>query len=151
MSPLPSGIDEMLTQRYGHGPYPDYGFILEEISRDPYGNIRRSLEGKYRVLDLTDPNSDASFVYVLIGHPEELTVRLSLVGPFAVLLSPRRSRSTAFREVVADAWVEAILSIEGVSVLGKAVLGEQVSLCPSVTVSLYEALFEFDSGLPWDR
>ncbi len=58
------------------------------IDRDPHRAVRQRLEKFWQVVDLTDYNSDLSVVYALVGHLGEVTVRLSLVGPYALQLAP---------------------------------------------------------------
>jgi hypothetical protein len=84
-------------------------------------------------------------VYALADHPSEVTLRLSMVGPYAVLLGP--SGDVSHAQDVAE-----IVQAAGFQVLGRNVLEIPVTVwSPEAAGSIYEFLFEFDQGLPWHR
>jgi hypothetical protein len=99
----------------------------------------------WEIFDLTDYNSDLGFVYALVSHPARLTVRLSLVGPYAVIL-------TEAGQIADAADVADILHSAGFQLLAREVLELPVTAwSPEAEGSVYEFLFEFDRGVPWDR
>jgi hypothetical protein len=142
---VPVAILELILRYFGLAATPDYSATLAIMRRDPYRPVREALATLWQVLDLTDYNSDLSFVYSMVGHPSGVTVRLSLVGPYAVILSPSG-------DVVAVDEIAEIVREAGFVLLGKELLEVPVTAwSPEVEGSVYEFLFEFDQGIPWSR
>ena len=142
---IPAATAEMVFRYFGVGSSPDYSATLGIISRRPYENVEEILAARWALTDLTDYNYDLGFVYALTDHQDLPTVRLSVVGPYAVIIDPQG-------RVVDTVDVAAILNSEGFEVMNKEVLELPVDIWkPEVGGCLYEFLFEFDQGLPWDR
>lgn len=78
---------ELIGRFFGFNAVPDYCRTLSIFERDPYRPVRELLAQSWRLLDLTDNNSDLGFVYSLVDHPAKLTVRLSIVGPYALIVT----------------------------------------------------------------
>lgn len=138
---------ELLVRYFGTATAPDYGRTPELLARDPYRRVREQLQALCaRVLDLTDLNYDLAAVYALEQRSGLPTVRLSLVGPYAVVLGPKG-------DLHDDKDVAALLAGEGFQVLRDRELLEQPVHYwgPEFIGPLYEFLFEFDQGLPWRR
>lgn len=80
----PAAIIEMLIRFYGAGANRDFGEVLGIWIRKLYEAVRSALTDAVGtdVEDITDPNDEVSFGYLL----DDYVLRLSMVGPFAVLL-----------------------------------------------------------------
>jgi hypothetical protein len=142
---VPVAMLEVIGRFFGFAALPDYSRSLAVFERDPYLPLRTRLATLWSLLDLTDYNSDLGFVYVLGDHPARLTVRLSIVGPYAVLLDESG-------HVVQPLDVSEVVRTAGFVLLGQEVLELQVDIWgPEFGGSVYEFLFEFDQGLPWAR
>ena len=144
MSDLPAALVERVVQFFGRGPQPSYGKAFEIIERDPYRGVRERFDEVWGADDLTDHNSDVASVVALRGHPRLVTVRLSIVGPYAYV------HDCTGREVD-DPQIAEILASEGFDVLPRELLVLPVPLWePEFPVTVWELLFQFDEDPPWD-
>ena len=138
---LPSALVELLLRYFGDLALPNYSAALTIVQRDPYRPLRNRLADAYDLHDSTDLQYDLGWSWWF--HEPNLNVRVSFIGPFAVVLD-RGGR------VVRDVKTEAILAAEGFVVLDEQALSVPVEIwAPEVEGPLYEFLFEFDKGLPW--
>jgi hypothetical protein len=86
--PSPEELLQRVRERYGSLERPDFLWVGAEYNRDPYAELRRALASRLEVKDVTDLKSDVSVAYELTATGGSATwrLRLSLVGPYAVLL-----------------------------------------------------------------
>lgn len=140
---IPAAIEEMVVRYFGSSALPDYSRTPELLTREPYNAVREQLSTLSPVVDLTDINRDLGFVYVL-DRPNGPTVRLSVVGPFAVVTDEDGA-------VVPPEDVSTLLVAEGFQLLDERTLELPVRLWSGFERPLYEFVFEFDEGFPWDR
>jgi hypothetical protein len=134
----------MVFRFFGPGAIPNFSGTKAVLDRDPYRPLRDQFSERWRVADSTDLNYDVSFQWGLLDHPEPLTLRLSMVGPYAVIIR----RGT---ELVDDPEIDAILVQAGFIKLSKDILSLPVPTWePEYSAALYEFLFAFDEGLPWE-
>ena len=146
MTAVPSAILELLLRYFGHAALPDYSASLDIVSRRPYQPLRERLMVRWSLEDLTDVQYDLGWSWWLSADVQVVNLRLSFVGPFAVLLD---SSGTA---MVRDDDVLALVQEEGFVVLTPAQLKVPVETwSPECSGELYEFLFEFDRGTPWNR
>lgn len=151
---------EALHLAYRSPERPSRSFVSAAVDRMPYRGLCHDLAALGPVEDDTEVNTDVSFTLVLRG-PEPLLVRLSMAGPYAVvlpigdtaatgpLLLPRRRGlgETAQR-------VLHLLTRHGLILLDEGDLAIRVPLAltgPGTDATLYAALFEPEADLPWTR
>ena len=79
-----AAIIEMLIRFYGAGAKRDFSDVLGVFVRKPYEAVQEDLRKAIGrdLEDVTDPNDDTSFGFAIDGY----VLRLSMVGPFALLL-----------------------------------------------------------------
>jgi hypothetical protein len=156
-------MDEILARirsAYGSLDQPEFHFVGRALNERPYNALIQQLEGAFSVEHDTDPNDDVSFVYLLSADGRRWMLRLSMVGPYALLLrlhedhlveviSPREPSSDALEEQVF-----ILLSGNGIRVLAKDELMRRVPLrlfnARPGNVRIYHALFEDTDVLPWE-
>jgi hypothetical protein len=140
-----------LHDSYGDTNSPRRAFVLDPVRRDRYRAPTAELTTLGELTDDTDENCDVCFTY-LVGTTPLLIVKLSLVGPYALVQeigesanSAGRPRVIASAERESPAVVEAlrILAQYGVLPLSEAMLAEPVDLrLPDVpNPTAYNALF----------
>jgi hypothetical protein len=78
---------ESVVRAYGSLTTPNWAFVNDAVSRDPYGELARELVGFGDVADDTDVNYDVSFTYIVRRPRRPIVVRLSMVGPYALVLA----------------------------------------------------------------
>jgi hypothetical protein len=130
-------IAEMVGRFFGFGSVPNYSGTLEVIQRDPYSLLRGKLAEAWVVEDFTDYNCDLSFVWVLNKGPRSLTLRLSMVAPYAIALE-----STG--DLASDEQLCQTIEEAGFRFLAKEDL-QSIVRTPAITGTIYEVLFEFAS------
>src|SRR4051794_14977246 len=83
---IPAAIHEMILRYFGSGSSPVYGATPRILMRDPYRVVRARLQRIWDVFDFTDLNYDLGCNFILRDHSPGASVRLSAVGPFAVVI-----------------------------------------------------------------
>ena len=91
-------IMDVIRSRYKSLQSPDFSFVRDTISQHLYEKVVRQLRKHFQVEEDTDPNDDVSFGYGLQKGNERWVLRISMLGPYAVLL---RLHETARVEVLA--------------------------------------------------
>ena len=100
------------------------------------------MDRRWGVEDMTDFQYDLSCVWALTKHESPVVVRVSLVGPYAIILEDH--------QIVTPSDVVDILESEGFRMFSASELEVPVTIwSPEVEGSLYEFIFEFDNGVPW--
>jgi hypothetical protein len=153
--------DSMMTlihDEYQSFESPDFSFVEEAISSRPYERVVQQIGTKFQVEEDTDPNDDVSFGYFLTNGPQHWVLRISMLGPYAVLLrvsdSERAELVTSSEEAMSDAERDLlhILADNEVSLLAREVLLQPVplSLFNAEDTRVYQALFTDTDILPWE-
>ena len=146
MTGVPSAVIEMLLRYFGTAALPDFSASLDIVARDPYRPLRERLARSWSLEDLTDIQYDLGWSWWLRIDSRVLNLRLSFVGPYAVLLD---GTGTA---TVDDDDVLQMVRDEGFLVLSREQLEAPVEIwTPEYGGGIYEFLFEFDRGTPWRR
>jgi hypothetical protein len=140
---LPRGWRENLLDFFGSGE-PSYSKILVIAETNPYGSLRNRVESSFGPIeDLTDFNSDLGWVWWFRCNDQILSLRLSFVGEFALLLDSQK-RPVSVPQVL------DLLVNEGLVVLSREQLEVTIDLWgPEFEAPLYEYLFQYDTELPW--
>jgi hypothetical protein len=142
---FPSAMRELVIRYFGEGPVPDFSRTPAILSRDPYKNVAVSFSRLGEVSDITSVDSDLGFVYAIAGHPDNPTIRLSVVGPYALV-------TNEVGKVIYPPDVVDLVRREGFVFVDRDVLERPFTYwAPAFVAPLYEFIFEFDEGFPWAR
>lgn len=153
-------IIAFIRDKYGSLESPNFSFVEDAISRQPYQALIRRLSRVFSVEEDTDPNDDVSFMYVLTSGRRQWLLRMSMLGPYAVLF---RLNDEDEPELVWDDWQATsdsekealgILSDMGIRVMSLEELSLRVPLtlfnADPGNVRVYQALFTDTDVLPWE-
>ncbi|WP_127933410.1 hypothetical protein [Nonomuraea polychroma] len=146
---------EFLTRSYGDLDDPKWFFVREAMDRNPYSELFRELSSLGAVIDDTDINCDVCFTFT-IQSEQYLTVRLSMVGPYAVVFAsgsdghgPLRLLETASQYgTTSEALIIDIVSRHNLKILSERELRRRIPIRlreGTPDSSLYAAFFEPDS------
>ena len=140
MIPRNEALTETLMQFFGSAALPDYGKIRGALDRSPFTALREQLTARYDFADCTDYNYDLGWAwYVGTAPTDGVRLRLSFVGPFAVMLDKSR------KFVEPDNEIADIVRSAGFHFYDLETLREPVTIWePEVKGTTYEFLFEFD-------
>ena len=151
---------ERIREKYGSLDEPRFHFVSTAIDEEPYGDLGRHLRScATGFSEDTDDNYDVSFGCILKKGREVVVVRISMVGPYAILVrctdAPcvliHRSSSP---KAEFEAEVLGCLASEPLTLLGRELLAEPIELKGLVNVepdqvTHYQALFT-DGTAPWE-
>ncbi|RAG87453.1 hypothetical protein DN069_01040 [Streptacidiphilus pinicola] len=152
-------LNRRLLDSYGDLAAPRRAFVMDAMRRDPYRTPRAELATLGALTDDTDENCDVCFTYLVSVTPL-LAVRLSMVGPYALVQALDDGTSTASRPRVITSEEELdspaardvlrILARHGLRCLSEPMLAEPVGLhLPDVAEpTVYNALFAPEDQ-PW--
>lgn len=141
-----------LMAAYGSLQTPNYKFVDRALRQRPYRDLVAALEQVFAVQEITDPNYDVSFAYVLEGEVAYL-LHLSMVGPFAALFPFSADRVVGEALATADSAEAAVilrlLSQQEVTVVDAPTLSLGTDILDiesnsGHTLSVYQALFTYD-------
>jgi hypothetical protein len=148
---------ECLLRSYGDLADPKRHFVGEVVARQPYADILTGLAESGEVNDDTDVNCDVSFTYIA-RRRRYLTVRLSMVGPYAAILSSGADGLSPFHVISArdqceDASEQAVFDLideSGFKILSDGELREKVPIRlrkGGPVSTIYAAFFEPDGRI----
>jgi hypothetical protein len=158
VSPVPERIREAILRAYGSLDEPTFRFVGEALRVRPYRDILTALARHGVVKDDTVPDDDVSFGAVLETATARYVLRLSMLGPFAVLLRMGGGDGpadvvTAGTAHAAEGPLLADLSAHGFELLDRATLEQAVPLAlpktPTGETLVYQALFVDNDVVPW--
>lgn len=78
-----------VSEKYGSMDEPNWGFVATAIKEKPYRQFIASLEDLGEISEDTDENDDVSFGYYIKTGAQLHSLRLSMVGPYAMLIQAR--------------------------------------------------------------
>lgn len=142
-TPIPAAIWEQV-HRYFNRDDLKWWAAAESLAARPYTRVYEWLASRYRVHIGTNDDSAGDW-FILADHPDEITVSLSWVGPWAYVWSrvdglPR-----------ADPEIDSYLASEGFTYLGVELLSALVDHWGEANAApLYSFLFQSETDLPWD-
>lgn len=150
----------LIRKKYKSLDAPDFSFVREVLSNQPYAKVIQKIARGFDLEEDTDPNDDVSFGYLLTKEHQRWMLRISMVGPYAVLF---RLDSAASIEVLSP-MMPGLSAAETslVTLLSEAhiQLMERDTLCLPVPIQLfstepensrlYQALFVDSDVLPWE-
>lgn len=143
-----------MTVKYKSLNSPQYSFVMESISTQPYQQLKTDVEAFASVEDLTDPNYEVCFHYLIESEGEAYSLNLSMVGPYVVLKEIEPSGKCRFiteakqpcSEV--ERRVRAILRRHSIALLDEEILSTPVNIrlsdSDSKEATIAQALFGED-------
>ncbi|WP_437587638.1 hypothetical protein [Sorangium sp. So ce1000] len=152
---------QVILARYNSLEEPDFHWVAEEYERKPYRELEKRLMSRFLVEDITDLNNDVSCVFAISseGAGVRWTLKMSLVGPYAVLLRETGARGwDVYVQGESDArsedecWILEVCRQHAVEVLRldilKAPIGLRLFDTEPENVRLYQALFSDNDYMP---
>lgn len=157
MSAVPARIREAMARAYGSLDDPTFHFVGEALRGRPYRGLLTAIARHAPVRDDTIPDDDVSFGAILEGADVPRVLRLSMLGPFAVLLRlPPGGRAEVVTAGSARGLERGLvdeLSAHGFELLDRPTLEEPVALTlpktPREECLVYQALFLDSDVVPW--
>lgn len=150
-------LSEAIKRTYKSLEEPDFSFVKKAISSRPYETLAQRMLSLFDVEEITEPNDDVSFRYLIAKSNRRWVIELSMIGRYAVVL--RLSDAGAVEIVTPETSVEeerdifSILASGEVVVVKKKDLERPFPLKLSNTepenVCVYQALFSDTDVLPW--
>ena len=150
----------LIHEKYKALDAPDFSFVREVLANRPYAKVTQKIAQGFELEEDTDPNDDVSFGYLLTKGHQRWMLRISMVGPYAVLF---RLDSPEGIKVVspgmpglsaAETSLVTLLSEARIRLL------DRDTLCLPVPIQLfntepensrlYQALFVDSDVLPWE-
>lgn len=150
--------EEQLLKSYGSLTVPKRHFVQDVADREPFGGVFRELSEICSVDDDTDINCDVCFTFIMHSK-QPLIIKLSMVGPYAVILSFGQdgfgkaalvSSEQGAGTVEAD--IVSVVTAHGFILVPADHLESPVPIALAegrVGVPLYAALFQPDEDVPW--
>ena len=154
-------VMDVIRSHYKSLQSPDFSFVRDTLSKRPYEKVIRQISTPFQVEEDTDPNDDVSFGYVLTKGSERWVLRLSMLGPYAVLL---RLHQAARIEVMAhrahvssnsEKDLMTTLADHSIRLLDRDALLIPVPMrlfnAEPENTRVYQALFTDTDILPWEE
>ncbi len=153
-----SALYEVIKEKYKSFQRPEFYFVAKAISIQPYRDTVKKLESFFEVNEITDPNDDVSFRYILRSGNQEWVVELSMVGVFAIIF---RIRDQGFVDIIDsdpteedEIIISEILSEADLQFFSKEELEAPIDMRLFNTnhgnVRVYQVLFSDTDMLPWE-
>ncbi|WP_104978086.1 hypothetical protein [Sorangium cellulosum] len=157
----PNQLFQAIIDKYKSLENPDFHWVAKEYKRKPYRELEEHLAGRFSVEDVTNLTNDVSCVLAISPEGDEVrwTLKLSLVGPYAVLLRETGARAwDVYVHSESDArsederWILGACEQHGIEMLKLDVLKTPIGLRLFDTdperVRIYQALFSDTDYLP---
>lgn len=157
-------VQEIMTfirRRYKSLENPNFSFVAESISKYPYEDLIRQIRTYFQVQEETDPNEDVSFSYSLFREQDQWILRISMIGPYAVLLRVGKSDASEIVSCtvrmlsISEKELMNILADNGIRLLDHDTLCLPIPLklfnAEPENTRVYQALFTDSDFLPWEE
>jgi hypothetical protein len=142
-----------IVAKYRSLQEPDFRFQDHALAARPFAHLMDEVLVHFFIKDSTDPNQDASFVYVVRNEEQAWILQLSMVGSYGVLFRTGQAGLSLVEPSEMSASPEELLILHlarkfRVAMLGKNTLTKPVPLRLFSTepknVRFYHALFSED-------
>lgn len=143
-----------ITVKYESLNSPRYSFVMKAINAQPYQQLKSDVESFASVEDLTDPNYEVCFHYLIYSAGEAFSLNLSMVGPYSVLKEIGPSGKCRFITKGEKALsglarrIKAVLRRHSVALLDEEILSTPVNIrlsdSGSEEATIAQALFAED-------
>lgn len=148
---------DVLKRNYKSLEQPDFSFVSRAVSSKPYEALIKDFRDLFDVEEITDPNDDVSFRYVVSKSNNQWVVELSMLGKYTAVL---RVFQPGHTELVSqnssapeDKDIISLLIENQFEILGKDELEQPVALklfnTEPENTCIYQALFSDTDILPW--
>lgn len=138
-------LKRRISEAYESWSSPKYYFVEKRLAEGLYNGLIQSLSERLSVSNTTDPNDDVAICLFLEDGSIALGLKLSLVGPWAVITDPSGG-IYALNEVASNGYLAHLrdeLAGFGVEVLGQDDVIKKVEF-GATERTLYEILFSAD-------
>ncbi|GGF04147.1 hypothetical protein [Hymenobacter cavernae] len=140
-------LEAALIAAYGSAAHPNYAFVTKALRQQPYQAIVAELRQQFSVEDITEPNYDVAFSYVV--HAErEYGLQLSMVAKYFLLFpfGPNRTAEPLLEtpRTEQEQRLFSVLHANSFMTLDEAILGQVTKLIgveSGQPLTFYEALF----------
>lgn len=152
---------QSIMSKYHSMENPDFHWVAEEYERRPYRELELQLMGRFSVEDITDLNNDVSCVFAIspVGSGVQWTLKVSLVGPYVILLRETGARGwdvyvqgESDARSVDECWILEACRQHAIEVLPLDILKTPIGLrlfdTDPENVRLYQALFSDNDYMP---
>jgi hypothetical protein len=156
---LVNEIINLIQKKYGSTDSPFFSFVQDMLSNQPYKFIIQEIKRIILVTEDTDPNDDVSFGYIIQNDKEYWSLRISMVGPYAVLMRIKANGNcealspTVKNLSELERQIMKVISDNGITVLDQEILSIPVRLklfnTEESNTRIYQALFTDTDILPW--
>jgi hypothetical protein len=156
-------LTEMLSQirsQYGSLETPNFSFVNEAISGRPYEEVIAEIGKYFTVEEDTDPNNDVSFGYFIVRNRQQWILRLSMIGPYAMLLRQNgvekyQVLSTTLEDLTGfEKQIIEVISEKGINLLDREAMSKPIAIrlfnTKEENARVYQALFTDSDVLPWE-
>lgn len=143
-----------ITVKYESLNSPHYSFVMKAINAQPYEQLKSDVEAFASVEDLTDPNYEVCFHYLIYSAGEAFSLNLSMIGPYAVLTEIEPSEKcrliTKGKQALSglERRLRAILRRHSIALLDEEILSTPVNIrlsdSDSKEATIAQALFGED-------
>lgn len=150
-------LSEVIERTYTSLEQPDFSFVSKAISSRPYDSVIQQMRSLFEVEEVTDPNDDVSFRYLLSKSNYQWVIELSMLGLYAAVF--RISNASSIKVVTENTSIQEeqeifnLLIENKFNVLGKKELEQPLPLklfnTEPENVCIYQALFSDTDVLPW--
>lgn len=150
-------LSEIIATKYESLEQPDFSFVSIAIASRPYDPVISQLQESFKVEEITDPNDDVSFRYLLSESKSQWVVELSMIGLYATVLrvsdvGPTEvvapNTSIQVEQDICSLLVENQFEILDSKELELPFAIKLFNTAPE-NVCIYQALFSDTDVLPW--
>lgn len=154
-----ASIRKAIFAKYGSLSKPRFDFVRAALEADAHRALLDELRCSFEVTEWTDANIDVSFSLALRTDGRIFPLRLSMVGPYAVLLRPPPAGNwqvidQASKATEAERRILDVVRRFGIEPLDQATLSLPIALNMGNTeperCRFYQALFTDNDVLPWE-
>ncbi len=152
-------ILSLIKNKYRSLRNPNFSFVQQAVRQKPYQALIESITNSFSVTEDTDENDNVSFGFILRTTTATLILRISMLGPYYILLKTTRTGScflikpTSYLSSAEQQLID-LLSEKGLHMLDEGLLLQPINLTLSNTQAkntyIFQALFTDTDTIPWN-
>lgn len=152
-------ILSLIKKKYLSLRNPNFSFVQQAVRQKPYKELVESIANLFSITEDTDENNDVSFGFILRTTTAILILRISMVGPYYLLLKTTSDgccfliKPTTYLSL-AEQQVIDLLSAKGLQMLDEGLLLQPINLTLSNAQAnntyIFQALFTDTDTIPWN-
>ncbi|UWP99361.1 hypothetical protein [Aliiroseovarius crassostreae] len=151
-------LQNLILSAYSSLSDPDFSFVEKALKNRPYNLLIEQLSNCFVIEELTDPNEDVCFRYLLKNADQNWVLELSMLGKFAVVLSILEGGEANLidgkTDVLEEVTILSLLNNNEFALLGREELEEPIDLVLHYTekknTCIYHAMFSDLDIRPWE-